>query len=149
MTTFDEREKAFENKFEHDMELQFKARARSNKLLGLWAAGLLGKSGEAAEAYLAITRRAVASRSLTVSSYCTSRKRSGDISTIFETSFLPDATTRISTLPNRCLAASTIPSQSFSVEGRLLIGSTSAVAAMRGARRRKIPMSATVSRGVT
>jgi hypothetical protein len=51
MTTFDEREKAFEQKFEHDMELQFKARARRNKLLGLWAAGLLGKSGEAAEAY--------------------------------------------------------------------------------------------------
>jgi hypothetical protein len=51
MTTFDEREKAFEHKFEHDMELQFKARARKNKLLGLWAAGLMGKSGEAAEAY--------------------------------------------------------------------------------------------------
>ncbi len=51
MTTFDEREKAFEQKFEHDMELQFKARARKNKLLGLWAAGLMGKSGEAAEAY--------------------------------------------------------------------------------------------------
>ena len=51
MTTFDEREKAFEQQFEHDMQLQFKARARRNKLLGLWAAGLLGKSGEAAEAY--------------------------------------------------------------------------------------------------
>src|SRR4029077_7913812 len=51
MTTFDEREKAFEHKFEHDMELQFKARARSNKLLGLWAAGLLGKSGAAAKNY--------------------------------------------------------------------------------------------------
>jgi hypothetical protein len=51
MTTFDEREKAFENKFQHDMDLQFKARARKNKLLGLWAAGLMGKSGEAAEAY--------------------------------------------------------------------------------------------------
>jgi hypothetical protein len=51
MTTFDEREKAFEHKFEHDMELQFKARARRNKLLGLWAAGLMGKSGDAAEAY--------------------------------------------------------------------------------------------------
>ena len=51
MTTFDEREKAFEHKFEHDMELQFKARARKNKLLGLWAAGTMGKSGEAAEAY--------------------------------------------------------------------------------------------------
>ncbi len=51
MTTFDEREKAFETKFEHDMELRFKARARRNKLLGLWAAGLMGKSGDAAEAY--------------------------------------------------------------------------------------------------
>jgi hypothetical protein len=51
MTTFDEREKAFEQKFEHDMELLFKARARKNKLLGLWAAGLMGKTGEAAEAY--------------------------------------------------------------------------------------------------
>src|SRR5579862_5912339 len=51
MTTFDEREKAFEFKFEHDLELQFKARARKNKLLGLWAAGLMGKTGPAAEAY--------------------------------------------------------------------------------------------------
>ena len=49
MTTFDDRENAFENKFAHDAELQFKAEARRNKLLGLWAAGLLGKSG--AEAY--------------------------------------------------------------------------------------------------
>jgi hypothetical protein len=51
MTTFDEREKAFEKKFEHDQDLQFKATARKNKLLGLWAAGLMGKSGDAAEAY--------------------------------------------------------------------------------------------------
>jgi hypothetical protein len=51
MTTFDKREDAFENKFAHDAELQFKAEARRNKLLGLWAAGLLGKSGAAAEAY--------------------------------------------------------------------------------------------------
>jgi hypothetical protein len=51
MTTFDEREKAFEHKFEHDLELQFKARARKNKLLGLWAAGLMGKTGAAAENY--------------------------------------------------------------------------------------------------
>ena len=51
MTTFDDREKAFENKFEHDMELQFKARARKNKMLGLWAAGLMGKTGDDAEAY--------------------------------------------------------------------------------------------------
>lgn len=51
MTTFDDREKAQENKFSHDMELQFKARARKNKMLGLWAAGLMGKSSADAEAY--------------------------------------------------------------------------------------------------
>ncbi len=51
MTTFDEREHAFENKFAHDAEMQFKAEARRNKLLGLWAAELLGKSGDEAEAY--------------------------------------------------------------------------------------------------
>lgn len=51
MTTFDERERAFEKKYEHDQELQFKAVARRNKLLGLWAAGLMGKSGADAEAY--------------------------------------------------------------------------------------------------
>jgi hypothetical protein len=51
MTTFDDREKAFEKKFEHDQDLQFKTTARKNKLLGLWAAGLMGKSGADAEAY--------------------------------------------------------------------------------------------------
>ena len=51
MTTFDRREDAFENKFAHDAELQFKAYARRNKLLGLWAAALLGKSGDDAAAY--------------------------------------------------------------------------------------------------
>jgi len=51
MTTFDDREKAHESKFSHDMELQFKARARKNKMLGLWAADLLGKTGADAEAY--------------------------------------------------------------------------------------------------
>ena len=51
MTTFDEREKAFEQKFEHDQEIQFKVNARRNKLLGLWAAALMGKSGADAEAY--------------------------------------------------------------------------------------------------
>ena len=51
MTTFDDRENAFENKFAHDAEMQFKAEARRNKLLGLWAAELLGKSGEDADAY--------------------------------------------------------------------------------------------------
>lgn len=51
MTTFDEREKAFENKFAHDAEMQFRAEARRNRLLGIWAAGLLGKSGAEADSY--------------------------------------------------------------------------------------------------
>ncbi|MGE0573198.1 MAG: DUF1476 domain-containing protein [Reyranella sp.] len=51
MTTFDDREKSFEKKFQHDQELQFKVNARKNKLLGLWAAGLIGKAGADAEAY--------------------------------------------------------------------------------------------------
>lgn len=51
MTTFDDRENAFEAKFAHDAEMQFKAEARRNKLLGLWVAGLLGKSGEEADLY--------------------------------------------------------------------------------------------------
>jgi len=51
MTTFDDRENAFESKFAHDAEMQFKADARRNKLLGLWAAGLMGKEGDAAAAY--------------------------------------------------------------------------------------------------
>ena len=51
MTTFDKREDGFEKKFAHDEDLQFKAMARRNKLLGLWAAGILGKTGPEAEAY--------------------------------------------------------------------------------------------------
>lgn len=51
MTTFDDRENAFEARFAHDAEMQFKAEARRNRLLGLWAAGLLGKSGDAATDY--------------------------------------------------------------------------------------------------
>jgi len=51
MTTFDDRKDKFENKFAHDAELRFKAEARRNKLLGLWAAGLMGKTGDDAEAY--------------------------------------------------------------------------------------------------
>ncbi len=51
MTTFDKREQGFEAKFAHDEEFMFKAAARSNKLLGLWAAGELGLSGDAASAY--------------------------------------------------------------------------------------------------
>ncbi len=48
---FDDRKKAYEEKFAHDEELRFKAEARRNKLLGLWVAELLGLSGAEAEAY--------------------------------------------------------------------------------------------------
>lgn len=51
MTTFNNREKAFEDKFKHDQELQFKVEVRRNKLLGLWLAELLGKTAADAEAY--------------------------------------------------------------------------------------------------
>jgi hypothetical protein len=51
MSTFDKREEGFEKKFAHDAELRFKAEARRNKLLGLWAAEKLGLSGNEAEAY--------------------------------------------------------------------------------------------------
>jgi len=51
MTTFDKREQGFEAKFVHDEELMFRATARSNKLLGLWAAGRLDLSGDAAASY--------------------------------------------------------------------------------------------------
>ena len=51
MNTFKDRQKGFENKFAHDEDMQFRAIARSHKLLGLWAAGLLGKTGEDADAY--------------------------------------------------------------------------------------------------
>ncbi len=51
MTTFDKREKVFEDKYKHDQELQFKVEVRRNKLLGLWVAELLGLSGADAEAY--------------------------------------------------------------------------------------------------
>ena len=51
MTTFEEREKGYEAKFKQDQEFQFKATARRNKLLGLWAAEKLGLSGGDADAY--------------------------------------------------------------------------------------------------
>ncbi len=51
MTTFNDRENAYENKFAHDAEMQFKADARRNKLLGLWAAELMGKGGDEAASY--------------------------------------------------------------------------------------------------
>ena len=51
MNTFNERETAFEGKFAHDAEMQFKAEARRNKLLGLWATDLMGITGDAANDY--------------------------------------------------------------------------------------------------
>ena len=51
MGSFDEREDTFEKQFARDADLQFKAKARRNKLLGRWAADLLGKVGAEAEAY--------------------------------------------------------------------------------------------------
>ncbi len=51
MSSMKDRQDAFENKFAHDAEMQFKAEARRNKLLGLWAAGLMDKDGDDAESY--------------------------------------------------------------------------------------------------
>lgn len=51
MNQFSDRERAFESKFAHDEELKFKVDARRNKLLGLWAAELLGKEGREAAEY--------------------------------------------------------------------------------------------------
>ena len=51
MTTFDDREKAFEAKFVHDAELQFRVTARRNRLLGMWAAERLQLTAEEADAY--------------------------------------------------------------------------------------------------
>ncbi len=51
MTSFDDRENAFEAKFAHDSELQFKAEARRNKIVAHWAGGLLGKTGDDLDAY--------------------------------------------------------------------------------------------------
>ena len=51
MASFDDREKGYENKFAHDQELEFKARARRDKLVAQWVAPQLGLSGTAAEAY--------------------------------------------------------------------------------------------------
>ena len=51
MTTFSDREKAFEDKYKHDQELQFKVEVRRNKLLGIWVAEMIGLEGADAEAY--------------------------------------------------------------------------------------------------
>jgi hypothetical protein len=51
MTTFDNRENAFENKFARDADVQFQVNARRDKLVGLWAAEKLGLVGDTADAY--------------------------------------------------------------------------------------------------
>ena len=51
MSTFDKREESFEGKFAHDEEILFKVLARAKKMLGLWAAEKLGKTGAAADDY--------------------------------------------------------------------------------------------------
>ncbi len=51
MTTFDDREQAFENKFAHEEEMAFRVTARRNRLLGVWAAGLMGLTPEETDAY--------------------------------------------------------------------------------------------------
>ena len=76
MTTFDDRENAFEAKYAHDAEMQFKADARRNKLLGLWAAELLGKTGEDAAAY---TREVIKSDFEEAGHEDVFRKVSGDL----------------------------------------------------------------------
>ena len=58
MTSFNDREAAFESKFAHDAEMQFKAEARRNKILALWAAGLLDLAPEAVPAYVTEVIRA-------------------------------------------------------------------------------------------
>jgi hypothetical protein len=58
MTTFDEREKAFERKFAHDQDLRFKAESRRNKLLAEWAGSKLGITGAELEEYIKAVRKA-------------------------------------------------------------------------------------------
>lgn len=58
MTTFDERESAFENKYAHDAEAQFRMEARANKKLAIWAADKLGKSADELDGYIKDVMRA-------------------------------------------------------------------------------------------
>ena len=58
MTTFEDRERAFEAKYAHDAEMQFRARSRRNRKLGMWAAGLLGREGTDAVDYVRDLQRA-------------------------------------------------------------------------------------------
>lgn len=58
MTTFDNREKGYENKFAHDQELQFQAESRRNKMIAEWAAAKLGMTGDAVADYVKAVRKA-------------------------------------------------------------------------------------------
>lgn len=58
MTTFDDREKAFERKFAHDADLKFKAESRRNKMLAEWAGAKLGMTGTALDDYVRAVRKA-------------------------------------------------------------------------------------------
>lgn len=51
MTTFDDRERGFENKFAHDQEMAFRITARRNRLIGEWAAGLMGLTAAETDSY--------------------------------------------------------------------------------------------------
>lgn len=79
MSTFEDRENAFESKFAHDAEMQFKADARRNKLLGLWAADLMGKDGDGAAEY---AREVIKSDFEEAGHEDVYRKVSGDLGTL-------------------------------------------------------------------
>ena len=76
--SFEDRRRGFESKWAHDAEMQFKIMARRNKLLGLWAAGEMGKSGDAAQAY---ARRIVAADFTEPGEEDVFRKVRGDLDT--------------------------------------------------------------------
>ena len=76
MSQFDDRERAFERKFAHDAEMQFRAEARRNKLLGLWAAEKMGRTGSDAEAY---AREVIAADFQEAGDEDVYRKLSGDL----------------------------------------------------------------------
>ena len=79
MSTFQDRENAFENKFAHDADMQFKAEARKNKLLGLWAAELMGLSADSADNY---AREVIKSDFEEAGDEDVYRKVSGDLGTL-------------------------------------------------------------------
>ena len=79
MSTFQDRENAFENKFAHDADMQFKAEARKNKLLGLWAAELMGLSADSADNY---AREVIKSDFEEAGDEDVYRKVSGDLDTL-------------------------------------------------------------------